>query len=91
MSDLRTHYSVDVSSKEHGKKISVAGWVEDIRNIGNIAFIIIRDRKGTLQVTGLKKEHPELFKELVEVPRESVVSVTGLCQKSDKARNADCD
>ena len=87
MSDLRTHYSVDVSSKEHGKKISVAGWVEDIRNIGNIAFIIIRDRKGTLQVTGLKKEHPELFKELVEVPRESVLSVTGLCQKSDKARN----
>jgi len=87
MNDLRTHYSTDVSSKEHGKKISIAGWVEDIRNIGNIAFIIIRDKKGTLQVTGLKKEHPDLFKELVEASRESVVSVTGLCQKSDKARN----
>lgn len=87
MNDLRTRYSIDVSSKDYDKKISVAGWVEDIRNIGNIAFIIIRDRKGTLQVTGLKKEHPELFKGLVEVPRESVISVTGLCQKSDKARN----
>jgi aspartyl/asparaginyl-tRNA synthetase len=74
-------------SKEYNKKISVAGWVEDIRNIGNIAFIIIRDRKGTLQVTCLKKENPALFKEIVEVPRESVISVTGICQKSDKARN----
>jgi aspartyl-tRNA synthetase len=87
MNALRSHYSVDVKSKEYNKKISVAGWLEDIRNIGNIAFIIIRDRKGTLQVTGLKKENPDLFKELVELPRESVISVTGLCQKSDKARN----
>ena len=87
MKIVRSHYSVDVASKDYGKKITVAGWVEDIRNIGNIAFIIIRDKKGTLQVTGLKKEHPELFKELVEVSRESVVSVSGLCQKSDKARN----
>ncbi len=87
MKNLRTHYSQDVSSKEHGKKISVAGWIEEIRNIGSIAFIIIRDKKGTLQVTGLKKEHPAIFKTLVELPRESVVSVTGLCQKSDKARN----
>jgi aspartyl-tRNA synthetase len=87
MDDLRTHYSLDVGSKEYGKNISVAGWVEDIRNIGSIAFIIIRDKKGTLQVTGLKKENPDLFKEIVEIPRESVISVTGLCKQSDKARN----
>ncbi len=87
MKSYRTHYSVDVKEEDFNKKISVAGWVEDIRNLGNIAFIIIRDKKGTLQVTGLKKEHPEIFKKLVETPRESVISVTGLCQKSDKARN----
>ena len=87
MKTYRTHYSVDVKEEDYNKKISVAGWVEDIRNLGNIAFIIIRDKKGTLQVTGLKKEHPEIFKKLVETPRESVISVSGLCQKSDKARN----
>ena len=87
MQSYRTHYSKDVTNKEHEKKITVAGWVEDIRNIGSIAFIILRDRKGTLQVTGLKKEHPEIFSKLVEIPRESVISVKGLCQKSDKARN----
>ncbi len=87
MESLRTHYSIDVTSKEYGKTISVAGWVEDIRNIGSIAFIILRDRKGTLQITILKKEDIKIFEELVNISRESVISVEGLCKKSDKARN----
>ena len=87
MDSYRSHYSKDVESKDYGKSITVAGWVEDVRNIGSIAFIILRDRKGTLQVTALKKENPELFEKLVNIPRESVVSVKGLCKQSDKARN----
>jgi aspartyl-tRNA synthetase len=87
MESLRTHYSIEVASKEYGKTISVAGWIEDIRNIGSIAFIILRDRKGTLQITTLKKENKEIFDKLVNISRESVISVEGLCQQSDKARN----
>ena len=87
MESYRSHYSKDVTTKDHGKTITVAGWVEDIRNIGSIAFIILRDRKGTLQVTALKKESSEIFEKLVNIPRESVISVEGLCKKSDKARN----
>jgi aspartyl-tRNA synthetase len=87
MKSYRSHYSTDVTSKEHDKSITVAGWIEDIRNIGSIAFIILRDRKGTLQVTALKKENPELFEKIVNIPRESVIFVNGECKKSDKARN----
>jgi nondiscriminating aspartyl-tRNA synthetase len=87
METYRSHYSKDVTSKDHGKTITVAGWVEDIRNIGSIAFIILRDRKGTLQVTALKKENPDLFDKLIGIPRESVIAVKGLCKNSDKARN----
>ncbi|MDH7507101.1 MAG: aspartate--tRNA(Asn) ligase [Candidatus Thermoplasmatota archaeon] len=87
MEVYRTHYSKDVSSKDFGKDITVAGWVEDIRNIGSIGFVILRDRKGTLQVTVFKKENAELFEKITNVPRESVVSVKGLCKKSKQARN----
>jgi nondiscriminating aspartyl-tRNA synthetase len=87
MDSYRTHYSKDVSSKDYGKSITVAGWVEDIRNIGSIGFIILRDRKGTLQVTVFKKENTELFEKIVNIPRESVVSVNGLCKESKQARN----
>jgi aspartyl-tRNA synthetase len=87
MESYRSHYSKEVTRKNHGKTITVAGWVEDIRNIGSIAFVILRDKKGTLQVTALKKESSELFEKLVNIPRESVIAVKGLCKKSDKARN----
>lgn len=87
MQILRSHYSLKVSDKDFDKSISVSGWVEDIRNIGSIAFVILRDRKGTLQVTALKKKNPELFEKIVDIPRESVISVNGICKKSDKARN----
>lgn len=87
MQILRSHYSLDVSSEEFDKSIFVSGWIEDIRNIGSIAFIILRDKKGTLQVTALKKKNPELFEKIVSIPRESVISVSGICKKSDKARN----
>ena len=79
MESYRNYYSTDVNEKNHGSKISLAGWIEDIRNIGSIAFIIVRDRKGTFQVTCLKKENAEIFEKLVNLPRESVISAeTGL-------------
>ena len=87
METYRSHYSLEVTEENYGKTITVAGWVEDIRNIGSIAFIILRDRKGTLQVTALKKKTPEIFEKLVAISRESVISVKGLCKESDKARN----
>jgi len=87
MEEIRSHYSVDISEEQYGKEVFVAGWVEDIRNIGSIAFVIIRDKKGTLQATLLKKRNPELFASFVELSRESVVSVKGICKQSDKARN----
>ncbi len=83
----RTYYSKEVTKKDYNKQINVAGWIEDIRNLGSIAFIIIRDKLGTLQVTVLKKKNPELFDELKKFTRESVISVRGLCQENEKVRN----
>ncbi|HEC72316.1 MAG TPA: aspartate--tRNA(Asn) ligase, partial [Thermoplasmatales archaeon] len=83
----RTHYSKEIGEKEYNNIVSVAGWIEDIRNLGSIAFIILRDREGTLQITCLKKNNKELFEKLVSLPRESVISVRGLCKENEKVRN----
>lgn len=84
---LRTHYSKEVMPTEYEKDISLAGWIEDIRNLGGIAFLLLRDKKGKAQVTCIKKENPELFETLISLPRESVVSITGVCQENEKVRN----
>lgn len=83
----RSHYSKDVTKKDYNKSITVAGWIEDIRNIGSIAFIILRDKRGTLQLTVLKKKNPELFEKLTSLSRESVISVKGVCKENEKVRN----
>jgi nondiscriminating aspartyl-tRNA synthetase len=83
----RSHYSKEISQKEYNSSVTVAGWVEDIRNLGSIAFVILRDKKGTLQLTILKKKTPEIFEQLISLPRESVISVKGLCKENEKVRN----
>jgi aspartyl-tRNA synthetase len=83
----RSHYSKEISKTEYNSTVTVSGWVEDIRNLGSIAFLILRDKKGTLQLTILKKKTPELFERLISLPRESVISVQGLCKENEKVRN----
>jgi len=87
MKKYRSHYSQDVTENDYNKVITVAGWIEDIRNLGSIAFLILRDKKGTFQVTFLKKKNPDLFKKVVSLPRESVIVVQGICKKNDQVRN----
>ena len=66
--------------------VTVAGWVHEIRDLGGIAFLILRDRTGKIQV---KFEKDELRDDLVEtalsVHRESVLSVTGEVFEEDRA------
>jgi aspartyl-tRNA synthetase len=85
---LRTRYSKDITPSDYNTTVTVAGWMEETRTLGAIAFVILRDKKGTLQLTLLKKKLPEeLFNLLVGLSRESVISVTGLCKPNEKVRN----
>jgi len=69
------------------KEISISGFVEELRLLGNLAFIILRRREGTLQIIAKKKETPDLFEELSKVTIESVVNVKGLVKLNEQARN----
>src|SRR6056297_1012205 len=71
---------------EPGESATVAGWVHEIRDLGGIAFIILRDVSGKIQV---KFEKDEMDDDLVEtglgVSRESVISVTGDVEEEPRA------
>ncbi len=80
--DNRTH----ATEAEPGETASLAGWVHEIRDLGGIAFLILRDRTGKIQV---KLEKDEMDDALVEtalgVHRESVITVTGTVELEDRA------
>ena len=51
----RTHYTSQVTPETDGKEVTLFGWVQDIRDLGGIRFIILQDREGTIQLTIPKK------------------------------------
>ncbi|WP_456436039.1 aspartate--tRNA ligase [Thermovibrio ammonificans] len=73
----RTHYCGEISEKDLGKEVKVAGWVDTTRDHGGVVFIDLRDRTGKVQVVF----SPEISKELVEKAKklrhEYVVAVEG--------------
>jgi aspartyl-tRNA synthetase len=76
-------YAADV---EPGESVTIAGWAHEIRDLGGIAFLILRDTTGRIQVKFAKDELPD---DLVEtgtgVTRESVVSVVGEAEAEERA------
>jgi aspartyl-tRNA synthetase len=79
-------YSNEIDSTTYGKQVTVGGWVQDLRNLGGISFLQLRDRAGVIQITNLKKKNKELFDLAASIPRESVVLVTGTVKESKEAR-----
>ena len=81
----RSKYASEITEEDFEKEVIVAGWIQDIRNLGGIAFIQLRDRTGVLQVTIIKKEHgKEFFKKLTDLPRESVIMIKGKVQPNEQ-------
>jgi len=76
---MRTHYSKELTREFIGKRVTIAGWVAEIRSFGGIKFLVIRDREGNTQVT-IKKDS-KLSKMVEEISKEYVVSVTGTVQE----------
>lgn len=88
MDIARTHYSSEITPEMNGDTVAVAGWVHEIRDLGGICFLVLRDRGGLAQITLVKKKtDPILFDAARRLNRESVVMMDGSVKKEDKAPN----
>ena len=61
----------------------VSGFVENFRNKRTMAFIVIKDITGKLQVTVEKEKHPEMAEMLDSLTIQSVVTFEGEVLKND--------
>lgn len=76
----------NVTPKDDGKYIAIAGWLYDARELGKIRFCVVRDMSGEIQIVGVKGEtKKEIFESMGKTPRESVVVISGKVKKSEKA------
>jgi nondiscriminating aspartyl-tRNA synthetase len=64
----------------------ICGWVHEVRDLGGLAFFLIRDRTGIIQITIPKKRSSEaVLAAAKQVSRESVVRVAGTVKAIEKA------
>jgi aspartyl-tRNA synthetase len=83
---MRRLYACDVTPEMDGELVKVAGWVHEIRDLGGLRFLLLRDKTGVLQVTLPRKYvSREVFKLCGRLVRESVVEVEGRVKREAKA------
>ena len=72
----------DIRSK-NGETARVCGFVENIRDGKSMAFIVVKDITGKLQITLEKEKCPALLDELARITPDSVISCTGLVAENE--------
>ena len=60
-----------------GEKNKVEGFLENIRDKKTMAFLVVKDTTGKLQITIEKEKHPEIAEKIAGLLPHSVVSVEG--------------
>ncbi len=82
----RTHYSNMIGPSLDGEKVTVFGWVEDVRDLGGITFITLRDREGLLQITVVRKKISEkILEKMGKIGRQFAIGVRGTVRSHKEA------
>jgi len=68
------------------KGVKIRGWLHGKRSGGGIQFLLVRDGSGIIQCTAKKDQvKGEVFKEVEELPPESVLEVSGVVQRDTRS------
>lgn len=74
----RSHTCGELSEKHIGQTVTLGGWVQTIRDKGNIIWVDLRDRYGITQVVAENgKVSDDVISKLKSLGREYVVQITG--------------
>ena len=84
MGFVKTHDISELNEGLIGKQVTLGGWIEDLRKLGKMTFITLRDVSGISQII----VKGDLNENLEELNRQSVVSIKGIVQET-KARDFD--
>ncbi|WP_320033405.1 aspartate--tRNA ligase [Halarcobacter sp.] len=74
---MRTHYCTEVTEKNIGEIVTVAGWVNSRRDHGGIIFIDLRDRGGLVQLVCDPTDNKEAWEVADSVRDEFVLIAKG--------------
>ncbi len=74
---MKTHGCGEVKKEDTGKRITLAGWVSAVRDLGGIIFVELRDRSGVFQLVSDPKKNPEVYDIFGKLRDEYVIKASG--------------
>ena len=84
----RTHTCGELRLNQQGSQVTLAGWVQRVRNLGGMTFIDLRDRYGITQLVFNEKTDQDVAALANQLGREYVVQATGTVrERSSKNKN----
>lgn len=81
MNQYKTHNCGELTLKNVGKKVKIAGWVQTIRDLGGVVFIDLRDQYGITQ--NVTSGDEKMVDEVSKIPIESTLSITGTVRERE--------
>jgi len=76
----RTDYCGELRAGHEGREVVLTGWVQRVRDIGQLVFVDVRDREGLAQVVFHADRH-ELMEEAKRLRPEFVVGIGGTVRR----------
>ena len=78
----------DALQRKENTTVLLKGWIHDARDLKKIRFIILKDRSGRIQITGINgKTQKKIFEQMTSFTRESAIEVTGTIKDSKQAKS----
>ena len=79
----RTNYCANFNMANVGETITVFGWVQRQRDLGNLIFIDLRDRSGIIQLSFNDQTDRDVFAKAQSVRSEYVVAAVGTVKERE--------
>ena len=84
---VRSNYTSQVTPDLDGKEVTLFGWVQEVRDLGGLRFIIMQDREGTVQITIPKKRvAPEVLAKSDLLQKRFSFGVKGTVKKTNMTK-----
>lgn len=91
----RSHYCGDLRITDVGTEVTVCGWVQRQRDLGQLIFIDLRDRTGIVQLAFTDSTDKEIFDKAFSARSEYVLCAKGIVRerssKTDKIATGDIE
>jgi aspartyl-tRNA synthetase len=77
----RTNTCGELRAAHCGQEVTLAGWVQRVRDLGAMSFLDLRDRYGITQLVTDEKTPEEIRKQVSQLGREFVIQAKGIVRE----------